>query len=236
MNNTITFIIMALISGTVSGLIYAGLNFAIVEPYTDKAIELEIERLVTQGESIDMNEINSYRVWQKEGSISAAVVLGIGVASMFALVYAYARKGINGSEIKRGLIIASIFWIVLFFIPFLKYPANPPAVGDPDTIYYRQALYLTMLGISASIAVFLAYMKRNVSSKYRFVLPIIYIASIAVAFMALPSNPDEVTISMDLVNTFRTVSVIASLIAWLSLGIVFGALYERFKKRAERLA
>ena len=24
----------------------------------------------------------------------------------------------------------------------IKYPANPPAVGDPETIYYRQSLYV----------------------------------------------------------------------------------------------
>ncbi len=236
MNNTVTFIIMALIAGATSGLIYSGLNLAIVEPYVDNAIELEIENLIAEGESIDMNEIRSYRIWQKEGSIFAGMVLSIGIASIFALVYPYARKGIKGSDVKRGLIIASIFWIVLFLVPFLKYPANPPAVGDPETIYYRQALYLVMLGISASIAVFLAYMNKSISSKYRSILPVIYIGVIAVAFVAVPNNPDEVTISMDLVNSFRVVSIIASLIAWLTLGLIFGALYERFKKRAEKFA
>lgn len=44
--------------------------------------------------------------------------------------------------------IAGIMWLVLFLIPVPKYPANPPAIGDPDTIYYRQSLYVAFLAIS----------------------------------------------------------------------------------------
>jgi hypothetical protein len=37
---------------------------------------------------------------------------------------------------RGGEIVASIMWFVLFLMPALKYPANPHAVGDPETIYY----------------------------------------------------------------------------------------------------
>ncbi len=235
MNNTISFIIMALIAGSISGLIYAGLNLLIIEPYIDEAIALEIDNLIMEGVSIDNNEIYSYRIWQKEGSILAGVILGIGLASIFALVYPYARRGIKGNEVKRGLIIASILWIVLFLVPFLKYPANPPGVGDAATINYRQGLYLVILAISASLALSLAYVYKH-TKRYKFVLPIIYALVIAVAFITLPDNPDEITISMDLVNGFRAVSLLSSLITWLFLGSIFGMLYNRFIKELENFA
>ena len=33
-------------------------------------------------------------------------------------------------------------FVVVYLVPFLKYPANPPSVGDPDTIGKRTALVL----------------------------------------------------------------------------------------------
>lgn len=230
--NTKIFIIITFITGIISGLIYALSNLILIEPYIDKAIDLEIERLVMEGESVDLREVEEYRIWQKGGSVFAAIILSTAYSSIFAIVYAYSRKGLNGSEVKRGVIISSILWIVIFLVPFIKYPANPPAVGDPTTIYYREALYLAILGISGSTSLFLAYISRI--KRIRFALPFAYATIIALAYMALPNNPDEITISIDLINSFRIVSVIASLITWVSLGVIFGILYQRFNK-VERL-
>ena len=33
------------------------------------------------------------------------------------------------------------FFLSVILVPFLKYPANPPSVGKPDTIAVRTALY-----------------------------------------------------------------------------------------------
>ena len=38
----------------------------------------------------------------------------------------------------------------------INYPANPPAVGDPETIYYRQSLHVGYLVISGFTALALA--------------------------------------------------------------------------------
>jgi hypothetical protein len=52
-------------------------------------------------------------------------------------------------------------WFVLFLVPALKYPANPPAVGDPETIYYRQTLYVIFIAISGFSALAVAFMYRT---------------------------------------------------------------------------
>ncbi len=228
MNNTLIFIIITCITGSISGLLYALLNFLLVEPYIDKAIELEVERLVTEGESIDPNEIASYRLWQKEGSTLGFIILMLGITSIFAIVYSYAN--IKSSAIKKGILLAIILWIILFLTPFLKYPANPPGVGDPSTIHYRQFLYIGVLGISSSTALLLAY----ISKKLRYITPIIYLTVITLVYVFFPDNPDEITISLDLVNKFRITSAISSFIAWISIGIIFGILYNKFKIYLER--
>jgi hypothetical protein len=51
---------------------------------------------------------------------------------------------------RGALLLAALAWWAIIVVPFIKYPANPPAVGDPETIGYRQSLYITMLLLSAS--------------------------------------------------------------------------------------
>ena len=62
---SITFIFISLFSGAISGLILAGMNLIVVEPFIDKAIGFETARHIAAGEHIDMNQQNSYRLWQK---------------------------------------------------------------------------------------------------------------------------------------------------------------------------
>lgn len=54
------------------------------------------------------------------------------------------------------MFLAAVFWFVLFFVVAIKYSPNPPAVGNPETIYYRQGLYVAYLAISGFSALSLA--------------------------------------------------------------------------------
>ena len=77
----------------------------------------------------------------------------------------------SNSNVRKALILAGIMWLVLFLIPVLKYPANQPAVGDPETIYYIEGLYIAFLSISgfSALGLVLAYRRAGVlgSSKIR---------------------------------------------------------------------
>jgi hypothetical protein len=86
-------------------------------------------------------EFNSDRLWQRGVEIAAGTILGTSIAALFGIAFAYSRESIPGSNNKKkALILAGIMWFVLFLVLALKYPANPPAVGDPETIYYRQSV------------------------------------------------------------------------------------------------
>ena len=58
-------------------------------------------------------------------------------------------------------------WFVLFLVPALKYPANPPAVGNPETIYYRESLYIGLVAISGFSALGLALYIGNLVIKHQ---------------------------------------------------------------------
>jgi len=51
-------------------------------------------------------------------------------------------------------------------LPQLKYPANPPAVGDPETIGYRSELYFLMILISIAAAIAATVFGRRLALRY----------------------------------------------------------------------
>ena len=228
------FITIVLVSGCFAGVIHGLANLAIVEPYLDEAIGIENQNLFLSGEEEDSPEFwveyNSYRYWQKGGQVLAGAILGTSIGALFGIVFAYSRDALpQGHTVKKSLVLAGIMWLTIYFIPFLKYPANPPTVGDPDTVILRSILYLSFIAISGfgTLAFYQLYKKLPKSKK---VLSLIgYGIFISMAFIIMPPNPDEVTAPLDLVNGFRAMSVVAVSIYWISLAIIIGSLWQKFQ-------
>ncbi len=184
------------------------------------------------GEMLNPIEFDNYRIWQKVGEIAAGTILGLSIGSLFGIVFAYSRSSIPASSNKKkALILAGIMWFVLFIIPALKYPANPPAVGDPETIYYRQNLYIAYLAISGFSALGLAFLYRKMKAAQakKVIVPVIYAAIMATAYFAMPSNPDQITAPMDLVTSFRIASGFTMSMFWGLLGITLGVLWDKLR-------
>ena len=80
---SLTFILISLLSGVIAGVILAGVNYFVVEPYIDRAIEIEVDNSVASGEVVDFDELSSYRVWQKEGTFAAGAILGTNLWGNF---------------------------------------------------------------------------------------------------------------------------------------------------------
>ena len=223
-------------SGAIAGTILGVLNQALVEPYIDRAISIETQNAIKEGEVVYPVELQNYRLWQKAGEIAAGAILGTSLGALFGIVFVYSRSLLlhSDSNVKKALILAGIMWFVLFLVPALKYPANPPAVGDPDTIYYRESLYIGLLAISGFSALGLALLYRmlgnRTNNKNRIIIvPVIYAAIIVGAFLVLPPNPDKITAPADLVQGFRIASAFTMTIFWGLLGITLGAFWDRLK-------
>jgi predicted cobalt transporter CbtA len=228
----LTFIGITVLAGAIAGAILATVNQGIVEPYIDAAIDIENQNAIADGELFNPNEYNAYRIWQKGGEIAAGIVLGMAIGSLFGIVFAYSRSSIPGSSNKRkALVLAGVMWFVLFLVPALKYPANPPAVGDPETIYYRQSLYLAYLAISGFSALGLAYLFRKMGpiQAKKAIVPAIYAAIMIGAYFAMPPNPDAIIVPMDLVTTFRIASAFTMSMFWGLLGVILGAFWDKLK-------
>ena len=96
------------------------------------------------------------------GMLVAGVTLGglVGVVSAIAL-------GRFGRLTPRAttLSVAAMGFVVVYAVPFLIYPPNPPAVGSGDTIGMRSGLYFVSLAISLIAAVTAVLIGRRLADR-----------------------------------------------------------------------
>jgi len=229
---SLTFIFISLLSGIIAGVILAGVNYFVAEPFIDQAIGIEVDNSIASGEVVDFDELSSYRVWQKEGTFAAGAFLGLTYGAILGIVYVISRKYLPSSDDrKKALILAAIMCLSLYVVPFIKYPANPPAVGDPETIGLRDSLYTSYQLASGLIALgvsILMYKLQRIGY-IKYVIPVIYLGLVASIYAIFPANPDEITAPMDLVNAFRAVTFGTMVMFYLVLGTIFGIMWNKFK-------
>ena len=231
---TSIFLIIVLISGALAGLVWGSANLFLVEPYLDESIGIENQNLFASGEADDTLEFwveyEGYRSWQKSGQMLAGVILGTSIGALFGIVFALSRNSLPGiSNIKKALVLAGIMWVTIYFIPFLKYPANPPTVGEADTVVLRSILYLSLIAISGFGAVGFYKISKKFTGRKKLVCLVGYVVFIYTIFVVMPENPDEITAPMDLVNGFRIMSVLAVSTYWIAIGLILGILWNHFK-------
>jgi len=231
---TFLFIIIVLLSGAFAGFIHGVVNFAIVEPYLDQAIGIENQNLFASGEEDDTPqfwaEYGGYRDWQKSGQILAGVILGVSMGSLFGIVFALSKDSLPGNNVvKKSVMLACVMWFTLIFIPFLKYPANPPTVGEEDTVVLRSILYLSFIAISGIGVVSFYKISKKFKGNKKFVALIGYGIFMSIVFVAMPANPDEITAPMSLVDEFRFMSILGISSFWISVGIILGLFWHRFE-------
>ena len=232
---TITFITIVLVSGALAGLVHGTINFALVEPYLDQAIGLENESLFASGEAEDILEFwaeyESYRIWQKSGQVLAGVILGLAMGSLFGIVYALSRNSLPGkTDVTKSVILAGIMWLTIYIIPFLKYPANPPTVGDGETVMLRAILYVSFIALSGIGVVIFYKLSQKLQNNKKYFGLFGYVIFITILFFVMPENPDEITAPMNLVNEFRLMSVLGVSSFWLSVGLILGLFWKKFEK------
>ena len=231
---TAIFLAIVLVSGALSGTIHGVANLAIVEPYLDEAIGIENQNLFASGEEEDTPqfwvEYNSYRDWQKSGQVLAGAILGTSVGALFGIVYALSRHALPGkTDLRKTLVLAGIMWLTIYLIPFLKYPANPPTVGDGETVVLRAILYLSFIAISGFGVVGFYQLYKRLKSNAKVLAFGGYAIFIGIVFLLMPPNPDEITAPMDLVNGFRAMSVVAVSVFWVAAATILGMFWHKFK-------
>ncbi|CAI9831317.1 MAG: CbtA family protein [Nitrosopumilus sp.] len=229
------FVLAVLGSGAAAGAVQGSVSMALAGPYIEEATFLESRALIDAGDALDTPEFRAeyqeYRDWQRSGMIIAAVVLGMSSAALFGIVYVLWGGSVPGrGPLARSVALALIMWAVLFAVPSIKYPAELPASGDPDTIDERTASYAALMVISGAGAALLWRASGRLRGASKALAPAGYAALMAAAFALLPDAPASA--GPDAAG-FRAASVAGAAALWAAMGLVFGSVWPRISARAQ---
>ncbi|WP_433833518.1 CbtA family protein [Actinoplanes sp. CA-015351] len=225
-------LINGLLAGLIAGLLAGGFAFFVGEPHVDAAIALEEAAAVAAGDTGGGEEpLVARDVQSGFGLILATSLYGIALGGMFATGYTVLRRRLHAaSDARASLGLAGAVLLGFVLVPFVKYPPNPPAVGDPATINQRTITYLAMvvIGLVAVWAGVLA--ARTQAPEWRKALAGVagFVVVVAIGYALLPSF-DEVpeTFPATLLWDFRLSSLGTQVVLWTVLGLAFTALLAR---------
>jgi predicted cobalt transporter CbtA len=233
-------IIGAVVAGMLAGFVASVLLTFTAEPVIDQAIALEEARHAAEPHEPGAPEEPEIvaRGDQKGVGRFAAYSLGGGAYGvLFGITFlALRRKDGTTSPadaFRRSLLAGAFMAGALTVMPFLKYPPNPPAVGDPATISERQWKYLAL--IFASVVVFALAARlssrlreRGWTDDERLIAVALAIAvPLGIVLAALPPYRDPIEVPANLVWRFRIATLGGNLLLWSVLTMTFGALAVR---------
>jgi hypothetical protein len=232
-----SLLLRGLLAGVVAGLLAGTFAFAFGEPLVQDAIDIE-EAASARASSTPVlaqaEEPLVTRSGQRAGLFLASTLYGACVGTIFALAFALVRgRGAARDDWQLSVRLAAGLFAALVLVPFLKYPANPPAVGDPETIAARTWLYLAMLSGGLLSLVAAARVMWSLSDRGApWVRPVLGAGTFVLlaGFLAvvLP-GVDEVPkgFPASLLWQFRLSSLGMQAVLWTALGTAFGILSVR---------
>lgn len=223
--------VAAALAGIVAGVVAATFASIAGEPAIHEAIAIEEATAATSTDD-DVDHAVDARVSRADqrgvGLFGAYALTGAAFGGLLALTTHGLRRGrpdACGRVLVAGSVLAGGFTVA----PWLKYPPNPPAVGDPSTLGERQALYVGVICISVLVglgAVALSGRLRGSGwpeHRRRTAVAAAVSLPMLLAFAVLPGAPDEVGVGATLVWRFRLAALGTNLTLWavLTLGLAW---------------
>ncbi|WP_405613934.1 CbtA family protein [Streptomyces sp. NBC_01511] len=237
-----SLLVRGMIAGVVAGLLAFALAYVVGEPSIDSSIALEESQSAPAHEHAGEaeEELVTRPVQSTLGLATGVLVYGValgGIASL-ACAFCLGRVGRLRPRATAALVAGAAFTTV-YLVPFLKYPATPPAVGNPDTIGKRTTLFFLMIAFSVLVAVVAVIAGRRLAPALGTWNATVaagggYVVVMAVACLLLPANTDAVkeTFPAALLWEFRLASLAVQALLWTAFGLIFGALAERVLRPA----
>lgn len=238
-----------LLAGAVGSVLAFVFGRLCAEPVIARAIAFEdgrTEAEQAQGVHEHGVELFTRGVQSGVGLGFGVLLFGVAMGALFAVVFCvvYGRAG-NVASRPLSVLLAAGAFISVYLIPFVKYPPNPPAVGQSDTIGARTGWYLFMVLVSVVLAIGAVLLARRLANRFgmwngRLLAAGAYLVVIAAVTVLLPTvdeTPQPLRdasgaiiypgFPADVLYEFRVLSLATQLVLWVTIGLVFAPLAER---------
>ena len=241
-------LILGLVMGLFAGLLVGGFHNLFTVPVIERAIDFEeAQSALANPNAPDEDPLISLRT-QRWGMVAGTGIYGAVLGIVFAAGFTLLRRVVpDWKPVAMAVTVAALgFWALSLF-PFIRYPLNPPGVGDEGTLTYRQGLQTMFMILSVVGVGVLIYAFQVINEKVRVsasrtqlyaVAVLVYVVFNFVLFFAHPANPDPVPVPIDLLELFRTLTMVGQFLTWALMagGVTLGLLwYQRRDKKAGNL-
>ncbi|GJF33389.1 membrane protein [Kitasatospora sp. NE20-6] len=240
-----TLLLRGMIAGLAAGLLALVTAYLLGESKVDAAIGFEGGHAAEHGMAGHGEEVElvSRSLQSTAGLATGILLFAIAMGGIAALAYCFAlgRIGRFGAR-ATALIVSLAALVTVYLVPFLKYPANPPAVGDPDTIGRRTVLYFLLLVLSVLLAVAAVIVGKSLAPRLgtwyaTVVAGAGFVLAVGLAYAFLPAvNEVPEEFPAGLLWQFRLAALAIQLVLWTSFGLVFGELAQRVLEPAPATA
>jgi hypothetical protein len=244
-----TLLLRGMLCGIVAGLLCFSFLRIVGEPQVDQAIAFQTQldeakaraasqALIAKGLPASKEEpepeLVSRRVQAGIGLFTGVMIYNVAFGGLFALAFGLAHGRMGDFDPRTtAALLAALGFVAVYVVPNLKYPANPPAVGEPATIGMRTALYFSMIAISLAAMIAAGMLRLRLLARYgswnAFLIAAgAYLIVVVVVGLALtPVNEVPAELPAVVLWRFRIASAGAQLIMWTTIGLLFGAVAER---------
>jgi len=250
--NARSILIRGLIAGFVAGIVAFLVAHSVGEPSVDRAIAIE-EAHAAEVAAADANsdagteaghqheaeaEPVSRATQSTWGLATGTIAVGTALGGIVALVSAGLMGRLGRLTPGQAAALATLVGFVsISLVPFLKYPATPPAVGNPDTIGSRTGLYFGLLLISvvaAGFALVVAHRMIGRAGVYPAVLwgAAAYLLVVVIAAIVMPRVDETGSFPAGTLWSFRIGSLLTLTSLWATIGVVLTGLVGRLHRDA----
>ncbi|NJP46446.1 CbtA family protein [Actinacidiphila epipremni] len=195
-------VLRGVLAGAVAGLLAFVFARIFAEPYIGKAIDYESGRDAAQA-ALDKAaglapeaagpDLFSRTVQADIGIGVGLIVFGMAMGALFAVAYTVCLGRVGGLRARSlALLVAGGGFVGMYLVPFLKYPANPPAIGHEETIRARSGLYLIMVVCSVAFLAGAVWLGRRLQPRFgnwnaTLLAGAAFVVAIGVVMLLLPS-------------------------------------------------
>jgi hypothetical protein len=170
----IRVILRGALSGAVAGILGFGFARIFAEPVINQAIAYEsgrddilaaLNKAAGRVVAPDGPEIFSRSIQSTIGAGTGIIAFSAAMGALVAVAYLVLHGRFNVRPRNLVWMIAGFGFLGVYLLPFVKYPANPPAVGHPFTITSRGQLYLAMVACSLLLLGLAVYLARKLAPR-----------------------------------------------------------------------
>ncbi|MET9256197.1 CbtA family protein [Streptomyces sp. NPDC003717] len=227
-------LVRGMLAGLGAGVLALVVAYFLGEPLVDKAIGFEEVQAHAHGGHEHEVELVSRSLQSTAGLATGVLLYGVAFGGIAALAYCFALGRVGRFTPRAtALLLSGCALLTVYVVPFLKYPANPPAVGNGDTIGKRTTLYVLMMVLSVLLAVAATLLgKRLAPALGTWYATVVAVAAFALviglAFAFLPVvNEVPADFPATVLWRFRLSALAMQVTLWAGFGLLFGELAER---------